>query len=541
MHIPLDVSPPFHFSALAPGIEPNRTKLPFRMSAAPAVKRPSNLEDVAFWPVRHLAELMRTRQVTSRELTEMYLARLHRYNAEAQLRRDVPRRRRRWRRRSRRTRRSPPANTRGRCTAFRGARRTSSRSRATRRRGAPRRSRIRCFDYDASVVEHAARGRRGAAREAHDRRAGAGRQWFGGRTNSPWDPTQGSSGSSAGPSSATAAGCVAFAHRHRDERIDSQSGGALRHRRRCGRRSAASRRYGVMALSWTQDRLGPMVPLRRRLRDRDAGDRQARRPRHERVGHSVQLGRAARHQEAARRLHQGVVRRADECRREGATRSKLLDDAAIARRHEVHRDEDSDVADQRQQPRRRVVRVLRRDAARGQADRLAHGQREPSDRAAAAGGRVPAAAAAAHDDDDGARGGDEGRRRVPRRVERRRRRRRARTRGRSGRSGGRAAIRRRPRRPRGDPAAARGRRSGARRGAGAAAADAAAAVAAAAGSPAQRHSTMANLACYPAINVPNGFIAAGIADQRHVLRAAVRRNGAARAGEGVPGRRRSTI
>jgi hypothetical protein len=64
--VPLDVSPPFHFSALAPGIEPNRTKLPFRMSVAPAIKRPSNLEDVAFWPVRHLAELVRTRQVTSR-------------------------------------------------------------------------------------------------------------------------------------------------------------------------------------------------------------------------------------------------------------------------------------------------------------------------------------------------------------------------------------------------------------------------------------------------------------------------------------------
>src|SRR5262245_3100152 len=79
MHIPLDVSPPFHFSALAPGIEPNRTRLPFRISAAPAVKRPANLEDVAFWPVRHLAELVRTKQVKSIELTEMYLARLHRY------------------------------------------------------------------------------------------------------------------------------------------------------------------------------------------------------------------------------------------------------------------------------------------------------------------------------------------------------------------------------------------------------------------------------------------------------------------------------
>ena len=42
--------------------------------------RPRNLEDAAFWPVTELAELVRTRQATSVELTEMYLARLQRYN-----------------------------------------------------------------------------------------------------------------------------------------------------------------------------------------------------------------------------------------------------------------------------------------------------------------------------------------------------------------------------------------------------------------------------------------------------------------------------
>src|SRR4029078_9291289 len=73
IHIPNDVSPPFHFSAIVPGIEVNRTKLPFRLSAAPAVKRPANLEDAAFWPVRHLAELIRTRQETSGEVAAMYL------------------------------------------------------------------------------------------------------------------------------------------------------------------------------------------------------------------------------------------------------------------------------------------------------------------------------------------------------------------------------------------------------------------------------------------------------------------------------------
>ena len=79
-HIPNDVSPPFHFSPITPGMTVNRARQPWQLSAAPKLKRPANLEDAAFWPVRHLAELIRTRQVTSLELTEMYLARLHRYN-----------------------------------------------------------------------------------------------------------------------------------------------------------------------------------------------------------------------------------------------------------------------------------------------------------------------------------------------------------------------------------------------------------------------------------------------------------------------------
>ena len=75
------MSPPFHFSAVVPGVVVNKTSRPFRLSAAPSLRRPANLEDAAFWPVRHLAELIRTKKVSSVELTEMYLARLHRHNA----------------------------------------------------------------------------------------------------------------------------------------------------------------------------------------------------------------------------------------------------------------------------------------------------------------------------------------------------------------------------------------------------------------------------------------------------------------------------
>ena len=81
-HIPNDVSPPFHINAIVPGVIVNKTPQPFALSKVPALKVPGNLEDVAFWPVRHLAELLRTKQVSSVELTKMYLERLHRYNGQ---------------------------------------------------------------------------------------------------------------------------------------------------------------------------------------------------------------------------------------------------------------------------------------------------------------------------------------------------------------------------------------------------------------------------------------------------------------------------
>src|SRR5437773_4580819 len=59
--IPNDVAPPSYFSALVPGMKVNRTREPLRFST-PAVKRPANLEDVAFWPILNLAHLIKTRQ-----------------------------------------------------------------------------------------------------------------------------------------------------------------------------------------------------------------------------------------------------------------------------------------------------------------------------------------------------------------------------------------------------------------------------------------------------------------------------------------------
>ncbi len=83
-------------------------------------------------------------------------------------------------------------------------------------------------------------------------------QWFRGRTNNPWNLSQGSSGSSAGPASATAAGCVAFG-------IGTETSGSIvSPTTRCGLsalRPTFGRvsRYGGMVLAWTQDRVGPIT------------------------------------------------------------------------------------------------------------------------------------------------------------------------------------------------------------------------------------------------------------------------------------------
>src|SRR5260221_240125 len=74
------VAPPLYFNPIVPGMKIERTRRAFRVSEAPKLSRPHNLEEVAFWPAMHLGELIRTKQVSSVELTEMYLGRLKRYN-----------------------------------------------------------------------------------------------------------------------------------------------------------------------------------------------------------------------------------------------------------------------------------------------------------------------------------------------------------------------------------------------------------------------------------------------------------------------------
>ena len=256
IHIAPDLAPPLYYSPLVPGTRLDRVAKPFRTGKPRAVRRPANLEDAAFWPIADLAQLIKTRQVTSVELTRMYLGRLERFN--------------------------PTLNfvvTMTGDLAMTEARQADQEIAAGKYRGPLHGIPWGCKDI-ISVPGYPTQWGSGAFKgQTLDteatvvrllREAGAvlvaklttgelasGDQWFGGRTNNPWDPNEGSSGSSAGPASATAAGCVAFG-------IGTEtSGSILSPATRCGvagLRPTFGRvsRYGAMTLSWTQDRLGPL-------------------------------------------------------------------------------------------------------------------------------------------------------------------------------------------------------------------------------------------------------------------------------------------
>ena len=250
------VAPPLYFNPVVPGMKIDRTKRPIRTSPQPRVTRPQNLDDVAFWTVPQLASLIRTRQVKSTELTEMYLDRLKRYNAKLNC--VVTLTEERARKQSRDADREIAAGH------YRGPLHgipwgakdlLAVTGYPTTWGAAPFKSRV--IDEDATVVS-----RLDAAGAVLVAKLSTGELalddvWFGGQTMSPWDLSMGSQGSSAGPASATAAGLVGFSIG--TETLGSILGpsgicGVTGLRPTFGRVS----RHGVMTQSWTLDKIGPM-------------------------------------------------------------------------------------------------------------------------------------------------------------------------------------------------------------------------------------------------------------------------------------------
>ncbi len=257
--IPLDnaVPPPLYFNPVVPGMTFDREARELRRSAAPDVSRPDDLEEAAFWPLTHLARLVETRQVTALELTEMYLARLERLNPVLNCVVTLTAERAREQAREADEEiaagdyRGPlhgiPWGAKD-IIAVRGYRTTWG--------AGPFENQV--LDLDAAVVERLDAAGAILVAKLTTGELAFGDRWFGGRTNNPWNPEEGSSGSSAGSGSAAGGGLVGFA-------IGTDTGGSiLSPSVRCGvvgLRPTFGRvsRHGVMAAGYSLDKIGPMT------------------------------------------------------------------------------------------------------------------------------------------------------------------------------------------------------------------------------------------------------------------------------------------
>jgi Asp-tRNA(Asn)/Glu-tRNA(Gln) amidotransferase A subunit family amidase len=258
LHIKNEVAPAIIFDPVLPGMKFETERRPIKISAASstAAVAPKNLEDVAFYSVPQLAELVRTKKVSSVALTEMYIARLKRYDPVLHFVITLTEERAMAQAKEA-DREIAAGKYRGPLHGLPWGAKDLLAVKGYRTTWGAGGFEEQTFEEDATVVKRLDAAGAVLVAKLTLGALAQGDKWFGGMTRNPWNTGQGSSGSSAGSASATAAGCVAFA-------IGSETLGSISSpSTRCGTTGLRPTfgfvpRTGAMALSWTMDKLGPI-------------------------------------------------------------------------------------------------------------------------------------------------------------------------------------------------------------------------------------------------------------------------------------------
>jgi Asp-tRNA(Asn)/Glu-tRNA(Gln) amidotransferase A subunit family amidase len=258
LHIPNSVAPAIVFDPVPADAVIETERRPMRVSKAPTItKLPSNLEELAFLSARELAEYVRRKRVSSTALTAMYLARLKRYDPMLHFVVTLTEERAITQAREA-DREIAAGNYRGPLHGLPWGAKDLLAVKGYPTTWGAGGFEHQSFDEDATVVKRLDVAGAVLVAKFTLGALAMGDKWFGGRTRNPWNPEQGSSGSSAGSASAVAAGCVAFA-------IGSETLGSISSPcTRCGATGLRPSfgfvpRTGAMALSWTMDKLGPIT------------------------------------------------------------------------------------------------------------------------------------------------------------------------------------------------------------------------------------------------------------------------------------------
>jgi len=250
------VAPAFVFEPLLPGMSYETEHRPMRISSSPDVSRLTDKNALAFATIRELAELLKTRKVTSVALTRMYLERLKRYDSKLHFVITLTE--------DRALRQAAAADAEIAAGRYRGPLHgipwgakdllAVKGYKTTWGAGGFEQQQ---FDYDATVVERLDTSGAVLVAKLSMGALASGPIWFGGMTRTPWNPKQPSGGSSAGSASAVGAGCVGFA-------IGTETLGSISSpSTRCGTTGLRPTfgfvpRTGAMALTWTMDKIGPI-------------------------------------------------------------------------------------------------------------------------------------------------------------------------------------------------------------------------------------------------------------------------------------------
>src|SRR6266404_6186656 len=256
LHIPNSVEPSLLFLPDTSHAKFDTQKLPMRMSAAPVMAVPKNPDLLAFATVRELAELVRGRRVSCTALTEMYLERLKRYDAKLKFVVTLTEERALSQAKEA-DREIASGKYRGPLHGLPWGAKDLLAVKAYPTTWGAGGFEKQVIDEDATVVKRLDEAGAVLVAKLTLGALALGDHWFGGITRNPWNSRQGSSGSSAGPASATAAGCVAFS-------IGSETLGSISSpSTRCGCTGLRPTfgfvpRTGAMALSWSMDKLGPI-------------------------------------------------------------------------------------------------------------------------------------------------------------------------------------------------------------------------------------------------------------------------------------------
>jgi len=250
------VPPALGFDPLPAGWTPPVKRNRFELGPPSRTEIPARPEDLAFYTVRDLGELIRKRKITSTDLTKLCLARLKGHGAKLEcvitLTEDLA-----LRQAARADAEIASGKYRGPLHGIPYGAKDLLAVRGYRTTWGAMPYKEQVFDENATVIEKLEQAGAVLVAKLTLGALAWGDVWYGGKTRNPWNLEEGSSGSSAGSAAATAAGLVPFA-------IGTETWGSIvSPATRCGAtglRPTYGRvsRSGAMALSWSMDKIGPI-------------------------------------------------------------------------------------------------------------------------------------------------------------------------------------------------------------------------------------------------------------------------------------------